>query len=168
MSAVTVFNSCERCWCCGCWLTATDRVYETNIAASSVNNCCDVSKLCPMWLRHVDTSLSPLNPFNYTHTCKHVDNFIHFMTAVVTVVLSASCSALWIAIRLHIIFSTVDCNPPSYCDTVSTGTCWVCGSLSVVGHIHRQLIDKNPFNTVSSSKQYLYCVHNQLLRPLRR
>ena len=67
VTAATVCNSCERCCGC-CWLTATDSVYETNIAASSTNNCCDVSKLCPMWLRYVDTSLSPLDPLSYTHT----------------------------------------------------------------------------------------------------
>ena len=71
VTAATVCNSCERCCCCG-WLTATDRVYETNIAASSSNNCRDVSKLCPIWLRHVDTSLSPLDPLSYTHTHTYI------------------------------------------------------------------------------------------------
>jgi len=65
----TVCSSCDRYrdWQC-CWLTATDSVYETNVAASSANSCCDVSKLCPMWHRHVAISLSPLEPFNYTYT----------------------------------------------------------------------------------------------------
>jgi len=70
-TAVTACNSCDSWedwqYCCCWWLTATDSVYKTNVWASSANNCWDVSKLCPTWLRHVDTSHTALSSFNYRY-----------------------------------------------------------------------------------------------------
>ena len=78
-TAATACSSCDRWQCWQCSLTATDSVYKTSVSASSVNVCCDINKLWPSWLRHIDTSLTASDPPNYTDTTQ-ISSLFHNTT----------------------------------------------------------------------------------------